>query len=280
MGPYLLSLPERALRVLAALVGGLLYELGELVLPIWLRRTRLYQSVVGRSLRVAIELIGGVGGVLPPENVEAGELALRKTLGGGIEMASILAVGLSPVWVLAATADLTGGTRAYLRALATELRRDGLLPPDTDVTSVNELLDQLEDTSALLADTVDVPPLDLEAMHQTYRSLKANAASLPDARRLDAIYDLMQSVMQQESRSLRSVSWLLARDATRAGVRLGSVHVIDHYEAALRTILAEGLPDYTRRVSRPYRSAAAGHLDPGRISHTERFLAHRAKRGQ
>jgi hypothetical protein len=203
---YLLSLPERALRGLAALFGGLFYELAELVLPISLRRTRLYQSVVGRSLRVAIELIGGVGGVLLPEDVEAGELALRKTLGGGIEMASILAVGLSPVWILAAAADLTGGTRAYLRALATELRHDGLLPPDADVTSVRELLDQLEGVSALLADTVDVPPLDLEAMHQTYCSLKANAASLPDARRLDAIYDLMQRVMHQEGRSLRSAS--------------------------------------------------------------------------
>jgi hypothetical protein len=63
-------------------------------------------------------------------------------------------------------------------------------------------------------------------------------------------------------------------------VQLGNVHVIDHYEVALHTILADGLPAYARRVSRPYLSATAGHLDPGRISHTERFLARRVKRDQ
>ncbi len=62
--------------------------------------------------------------------------------------------------MLAVTADLTGGTRTYLRALVSELRRNGVLPKDADITSVEELLDALEGTSSLMADMVDSPPLD------------------------------------------------------------------------------------------------------------------------
>jgi hypothetical protein len=34
----------------------------------------------------------------------------------------------------------------------------------------------------------------------------------------------------------------------------------------------EGLGDYARRVSSPYRDAVTGHLDPERETHTERAL--------
>ena len=56
---YLLSLPERLFRALAAGVGGLLYEATEVLLPTWLRRSHLYQSTIARLLRIMIELVGG-----------------------------------------------------------------------------------------------------------------------------------------------------------------------------------------------------------------------------
>ena len=48
---YLLSLPERLLRALAAGLGGLIFEVTEVILPHWLRQTRLYQAMVYRFLR-------------------------------------------------------------------------------------------------------------------------------------------------------------------------------------------------------------------------------------
>ena len=53
---YLASLPERTARVGAALTGGLVYETGEVLLPLAVRRSRLYQAIVGRLLRITIEL--------------------------------------------------------------------------------------------------------------------------------------------------------------------------------------------------------------------------------
>ena len=81
---YLASLPERTARAGAALTGGLVYETGEVLLPLAVRRSKLYQAVVGRLLRITIELVGGVDGVYPTEELRARELLVRKTAGNAI----------------------------------------------------------------------------------------------------------------------------------------------------------------------------------------------------
>src|SRR5688572_30988465 len=158
---YLASLPERTARAGAALTGGLVYETGEVLLPLAVRRSKLYQAIVGRLLRITIELVGGVEGVYPTEEMRARELLVRKTAGNVVELASFLAVGWSPVWLLAGASDLVGGTKVYLLTLVRNLREAGVLAPDADVASFEELLTVLEDTSGVLADTVDVPPLNV-----------------------------------------------------------------------------------------------------------------------
>jgi hypothetical protein len=272
---YLLSLPERAVRAVAAGVGGLIYEATEVLLPGWLRRSRLYRTIVAASLRIMVELVGGVTGVRPPDEVGVEELAVRKAAGTVIELASFVAVGWSPLWLLAATADLTGGTRTYLRVLVSELQRDGVLPEDTEFTSVEGLLNSLEETSGLMAETVDVPPLSVRDMRSSWQALQQNVAELPDASRLASIYAQLQQVAKQEGRSLRSVSSLIAAGAVRAGVRMGHTYIFDYYHDALRTITTEGLPVYARRVAKPYLAVVVGHFDPKPITHTERLLQRR-----
>jgi hypothetical protein len=161
---YLASLPERTTRAGAALTGGLVYEASEVVLPVAIRRSKLYQAIVGRLLRITVELVGGVRGVYPAQEMPVRELLVRKTAGNVVELSSFLAVGWSPVWLLAGASDLVGGTKVYLQALVTELRDAGVLPPEVDVTSFEELLSVLEGTSGVLADTVDVPPLNITSV--------------------------------------------------------------------------------------------------------------------
>jgi hypothetical protein len=83
---YLASLLERTARAGAALTGGLVYETGEVLLPLAVRRSRLYQAIVGRLLRIMIELVGGVEGVYPSEEMQARELLVRKTAGNVVEL--------------------------------------------------------------------------------------------------------------------------------------------------------------------------------------------------
>ena len=269
---YLVSLPERILRAIAASIGGFIYEASLLVLPGWLRETRLYTAIVAGLLRIVIELVGGARGILPPKEISAQELATRKAAGTGIELAGIFTLGFSPLWIFAAIADLTGGTRSYLRLLVSELKNDGLLTQEESINTVEELLDTLENTTGIAAEALDVPPLNVSDMRQTWTDLRANAASLPDADRLAALYNGMQQVAKQEKTSIHSLSTSIGAAAVRAGVQTGHKHILDFYIASLRTINDEGLTKYTQRVTLPYRMVAASHLDPVYLTYTERFL--------
>src|SRR5215211_7934773 len=275
---YLVSLPERTARAGAALAGGSVYEASEVALPVAVRRSRFYQAVVGRLLRIMIEGVGGVEGVYPTQEMPVRELLVRKTAGNVVEVSSFLAVGWSPVWLLAGASDLVGGTKVYLRALVTELRDAGVLAPDSDVASFEELLTALEDTSGLLADTVDVPPLNITSMRTSWQELQRQAADLPDAASLEKIYAGLQLAARQEDRSILEISSMVALGAVRTGVKLGNVHIFDYYRHALRTIVEEGLPSFLRRTSTPYLARAGSHFDPRSSTYSERLLRRWADR--
>ncbi len=269
---YFISLPERTIRGLAVSLGGVVYEATEILLPGWLRRSRFYQGLVVGTLRIAIELVGGVSGVLPSDGMDVQEFTMRKAAGTGIELAGFLTIGWSPIWLFAVVADLSGGTRAYLQALVSELKDDGMLAEDADISSVEELLDTLEGSSGIMAEALDVPPLNVPDMRKSWQEMQEHATDLPDAGRMSSIYNELQATAEREDRSLQFMSSLIAAGALRAGVNLGQTHVFDYYQDALRTINNEGISLYSRRVTRPYFSAAKDHFDPKRKSYTERLL--------
>jgi hypothetical protein len=269
---YLASLPERTARAGAALTGGLVYETGEVLLPLVVRRSRIYQAVVGRLLRITIELVGGVDGVFPTEEMLVQELMARKTAGNVVEIGSFLAVGWSPVWLLAGASDLIGGSKAYLRVLVTELEESGVLSAEEEVASFEELLSALEGTSGVLADTVDVPPLNVAGVRASWQELQRQAAELPDARGLEEIFSELRLASRREGRSVMEISTVVALGAVRAGVKLGNVHVFDYYRGALRTIADEGLVSFLYRTSTPYLTRARSHFDPGSSTLSERLL--------
>jgi hypothetical protein len=269
---YLVSLPERAARAGAALTGGLVYETTEVMLPLAVRRSKLYQAIVGRLLRILIELAGGVEGVYPAQEMPVRELLVRKTAGNVVELSSFVAVGWSPVWLLAGASDLVGGTKVYLRTLVSELQDEGVLAPDADVASFEELLTVLEGTSGMLADSVDVPPLNVSGLRTSWQELQRQVADLPDAAGLEKIFADLHLAARQEDRSVLEISSMVALGAVRSGVRLGSVHIFDYYRHALPTIVEEGLLSFLRRTSTPYLKRAGSHFDPRSSTHSERLL--------
>jgi len=275
---YLASLPERTARAGAALAGGLVYEVSEVALPLAVRRSKLYQAIVGRLLRIMIELVGGVEGVYPAQEMPVRELLVRKTAGNVVELSSFVAVGWSPVWLLAGASDLVGGTKVYLRTLVRELRDAGVLAPDADVATFEELLTALEGTSGALADTVDVPPLNVPSVRTSWQELRRQAADLPDAACLEKIFAELQLAARQEDRSILEISSMVALGAVRSGVSLGSVHIFGYYRRALRTIVEEGLLSFLRRTSTPYLTRAGSHFDPRSSTYSERLLRRLADR--
>jgi aconitate hydratase len=273
---YLASLPERVVRVVAAVTGGAVHETAELVLPRLVRRSRLYEATAKNLLRITVELVGGVE---RPSQVTASEhepsakkLAVRKATGNVVELGSILAFGLSPLWLLAATADVTRGTRTYLDALVEELKGAGVLPRDVELDSVDDLLGALEGASGTTARLIDIPPLELQALRQSLAELRADARGLPTPPELAALYAGLQTEADREQRSLLEVSAGIGLAFFNSARKVGRQHVLDPYSEDLRPVRDEGFAAYARRVGRPYTAAVTRHFQPSRPTLTERGL--------
>lgn len=271
-GQYVASLPERLVRTAAVGAGGLVHETSEFILPPPIRGSQLYQSTIGRMVRIVIEFVGGVAGDEEADAMAVKDLAVRKLAGNAVEMASVFAVGWSPLWLLAAAADVTGGTRAYLDAFVSELKESHVLPPDADVSTADDLLAALGSTSGQMADTIDIPPMALADMRDSLGKFRENAESLPDPRDLTQIFAEMNRAAAEQNRSLLGVSSLVAAGAIQAGIQLGNAHLFSFYRDSLGTIRTEGVPAYLQRISQPYLEAAANHLHPRSSTHTQRLL--------
>jgi hypothetical protein len=269
---YVISLPERMTRAAIAIVGGAVYETSNVALPRALRESKLYQVTIDRLLRILIEWVGDVRDVYRDEAIPVQELAARKFTGNVLEVASIFAVGFSPLWVLAAASDVMGGSKTYLRALVEELEAAGHLPQDTDIASYEELLSRLETGSGVMADAIDVPPMSVQEARASFHALRRQASDLPPAEDLAMLFREMQATAQREGRSLTDVSAALGLAAAKAGLEMGNVHVFDFYRDALGAIREEGLLRFLRRVATPYVSRAGSHFDPNVTTYTDRFL--------
>ena len=276
---YLLSLPERLPRAAAASAGGVVYETTLVLLPDWARNLQIYQALVGRGLRIIVEWAGGVEGVMPPAPMTASRLAARKLAGNAVEFTSIILVGWSPLWWLAAATDVTGGAQVYLRTVTDELRRLRLVPPEQEFASVDGLLDALEGTTGVLSKAIDIPPLDraeLEVsvgeMRAAWVTLRENAPGVPSADSHKSMAQQMQDTAVREDTTVWTISGMIALAAVGAGVRLGQANIANFYRSALGEIESVGLRAYYGRVSKPYLTVAARHLDPRRASYTELIL--------
>ena len=273
---WLLSLPERALRSLAAVLGGVIHETATLLLPRLVRQSRLYEATAKNLLRITVELVGDVersqetvAGEVEPD---PGRLAIRKGAGNVVELGSIAAFGFSPLWLLAAAADVSRGSRTYLDAFVSELRAAGVLGRDTDVETLDDVLGALEGVSGTSARLIDVPPLEVEALRRSLADLRRDASGLPSPAELARALDGLRRTARLEGRSLLEVSVGIGLAFFNSARHIGQQHVLDPYGEDLRPLRREGFGAYAARVSRPYAQAVARHFDPESRTLTERGL--------
>ncbi len=292
---YILSLPERAIRSLGALSGGLLRELGNVALPAAVRRTTLYRTMVDVALRFLIEEVGQVEGVYPSEGKLAESFLLKRTASHGIELLGILAFHASPVWVLAALADATGGGRKLILEIADALKEEGLLEPDARFETMDQVLGGLEKTSDHMAVTLNLPPVDIASLRKEWETLKAELATIPPKKvpaleRIESVWDELRASAKQQGRTVFGMSSLLAistvahvpanvlwlsraaRSAVRRTGRVLGDTILDHYTEALADISRTGFLEYWSREFRPYLRGAAEQFAPHHESLTERLL--------
>jgi uncharacterized protein (DUF952 family) len=292
---YLLSIPERVIRSLSALSGGLLREIGNVAVPASLRRTTLYRTMVEVTLRFLIEDVGQVDGVYPPEGKLAENFLLQRTASHGIELLGILAFQASPVWVLAALADAAGGSRKLIREISQALQEEGLLEKDERFETMEQVLDGLQKSSGRLATALNLPPVDIRSLRREWDRLKEGLRGIPPKNvpslvRVERVWKSIQESAREQGRPVFLVSsvmaisavahvpanvlWLsrAARSATRRTGKVLGEAVLDHYTTTLAEIGREGFLRYWTREFRPYLRGAAEQFAPAHESLTERLL--------
>jgi hypothetical protein len=274
---YLVSVPERIVRAVAAALGGTIHETAELVLPRLVRKSRFYEATARNLLRITVELVGGVERereeVADEHEASPKKLAVRKAGGNVVELGSILAFGFSPLWLLAGAADVSKGTRVYLDALVSELKDAGVLAREAQFASVDDLLASLEGASGTTARLIDIPPLEIEGLKRSLADLREDARGLPTPPELAAVYQGLVAEADREQQSLLEVSVGMGLAFFNSARKVGRQHLLDPYTEDFRPVRDEGFASYARRVGVPYAKAVARHFDPGQITLTERGLA-------
>ena len=292
---YLASIPERLVRSAVGLGAGVAREVGDVVIPDSIRHGQLYQNLVGTTLRFLIEQVGGAEGAYKTDEKLGEDFLARRAAGNVLEVAGIVAFRASPVWVLAALADLCGMGRHLIPEISEALKAEGLLDKDAEFSSVNQILDGLEKTSSRLASTVNTPPLDVVSLRDEWHALREDArslapGSLPSRESIEQLWTQLKNESANQERSVFEMSSMLAVSAagklpdgvrwlsasaksaaSRTGQVVGSA-LLEYYVKTLADVRAIGFITFTGRQLRPYVRAAVVQFSPKRPTLTERLI--------
>jgi len=232
---YGLSLPERAVRSTAALVGGAINESAALLVPQAFRDSTTYSKFVQEMLDMLNKDVGGVK--LPVEDAATAEVTgnndqtakvagveetaaeeedvadyvAKKTVGTFIDLAGMATFHLSPITVLAIVSDLAYGSQAYLEELAVELKKEGVIGEESTISSTAELLEVISKASAETTASLDTPPLSVEGLQETIADTQAHLGKidptkvLPQAE-LQRLWEDMHEMASQNDASLLEIS--------------------------------------------------------------------------
>jgi hypothetical protein len=297
---YVLSVPERVIRSALGLSAGLLREVGEVALPPAVRRGALYKSLVDTTLRYLIEQVGGARGVYPVGEPHPDRFLARRGVGHAIELLGIAAFRMSPVWALAALADLSGLGRHLIPEIAEALEAEGLLPAGSRFESVDQLLDGLERTSSRLAQAMNTPPLNVAELRREWQALRSQAHGAkplraPSRTAIAKHWEELKKESQRQGRSVFETSSLIAiatfralpdrlrwlsasaRVGSRRAGRLLAADLLDGYSQTLGEMRKIGYSTYARQQMSPYLRACIDQFSSQRPTLTQRLLVRSRK---
>jgi hypothetical protein len=292
---YLLSIPERVIRSALGFSAGLLREIGEVVVPRSVRRGQLYKSLVETTLRYVIEQVGSAKGVYPPEVPQTQDFLARRGVGHAIELLGIAAFRISPVWVFAALADLSGIGRRLIPEIAEALKEEGLLEKEAQFDSVDQLLDGLEKTSSRLAQTINMPPLDVASLRKEWTEIRLathglGPVDLPSVKDISSRWEELKHEATRQGRSTFATSSVMAISAVRvlpdrarrlsSSTRVGAARsgkllygtVLEDYRNTLGELRQVGYVAYAKRQLSPYLRACVEQFSRRQRSLTERII--------
>ncbi len=291
---YLLSLPERALRSLAALTGGTSLLLTDTLLPQSARQSLLFNATIGDLQRFMVNSLGQMHNeVLAAASFRQinADFPVRKAAGSVLETAGLLYMRFSPLWVFAIAGDAAAGSKVYLNRLTQQLKENNILPEDAQIDDLASLLEAVQSASRSTLTTIDTPPLtkpDFDALaadlRDGYGRVFASTTNLVS--RMDGLWQDIEDVSQTQEASPAEIEGVMALDLIGWGKKgVGTVtavtqttgdlvgeHILQSYADTLDGIANVGLPHYIGRHMMPYLDKASTHFSPETITWTEKLL--------
>jgi hypothetical protein len=297
---YLFSLPERLVRSAAAVVGGTSLLVTETLFPEVVKDSTTYRVVVGNLQKFMIARVAQVEyfAASEEEQVIDGYIG-RKLAGNVLEMAGLMTMRFSPVWVFAVAGDAAAGGKVFLDRLSTNLKQHGVIDPESDPEDVVGLLDAIQQASSSSATVMDTPPLTREQLVDLagdltdgYGRMFSQSQSLLS--RFEALQSRMEQTAGDEGLSVEAVSGVMAIDVAsltnagigttmavgQTGVELFGEKILASYERTLDELNSQGAGAYLNRYMKPFMDAAVEHFDPNKSTWTQDMLLGRPVVGQ
>ena len=291
---YSISLPERYFRGLTGLLGGMLHETTELLIPDFVKDTTTYNIFVGNLLRFAVENVGEVEGIYNDDGLDE-DYASRKLLGNAIEGIGIATVHMSPLWIFAFFADSVKGGKIYLKRLRAELIEKGYIDSENESDSIQDLLEGIERTTTSFAQNIDMPPLSRDEIMDNLEEIQDSIGGLfsktgrvaGDVK--DEISNLMQDFLEtasEEDQTLMELSGVMTLQVTnRAKKAIGVAttvpqvagkilyeNILVYYSDTLSDINQRGYAVVASETIEPYGSAIIKQFSSEKETWTEKLF--------
>ena len=290
---YGMSLPERTLRSAAGVVSGALRESASLLVPQAFRNSKTYNVLIRQMLDFMAEDVGGVkhsDDPHAPPKVE--NYVARKTIGNFIEMAGLATFHLSPLMLLAVISDVAYGSQAYLKEVADDLKKQGVIDQQSTIDHVDDLLEAIAGAAKTTATAFDTPPLSVDGLKETISQTRQATRSIdpakviPEAELRRLWNEIHQTATSQGvdpfavscAMTLYSLNKIgsLGRGAlstVKAAGTLFDRHVIDHYTASLKDVRRKGIYGSLAETGKPYIDAVWENFSSGKTTITEDLLS-------
>lgn len=264
-----------------------------MLVPQAFRSSKSYEILVQQGLDFMTRDIGGVRHGDEQDAAPAVEnYVAKKTVGGFVEMASLATLHLSPALLLAVVSDVAYGSQTYLKELALELKREGVIDEASTIDHAGDLLEAIRNSSAVGANVFDTPPLSIEgiraAIDETSTSVrKIDPTKVLPAAEIDRLWREMHEVARGEDVTLLEVSGAMTLHALNRAGRVGQGalstisiagtlfdrHVVEHYRTALTDLHTRGYYTTLADVSQPYIAAVWENFSTDRRTITEDLLS-------
>ena len=174
-------------------------------------------------------------GVFPQDEKLPDDFLLRRTAGNGLEAIGLLTFHASPVWILAALADVSGAGRQLIAEISATLAEEGVLERGAAFESVDQMLDGLERTSARMAEAVNTPPLNGRQLRKELGGIRDQARTmvLPSVDDLWGTWRALVDEAKAQGRPVWELSSVIGLSVVRAAANQTSTALLDHYRDTL-----------------------------------------------